>query len=358
MGLGPLKDVSLAKARAERDLWRGVLRNGRDPIETRRAERNAVIEAAVKQVTFDQCRDAYIAAHRASWSRKHTDQWEASLDAYASPILGKLPVASVDTSLVMKVLEPLWHTRTETANRVRNRIELVLDWARVRGHRDGENPARWRGHISNLLPARSKLQPGGHYTAMPHSHMTDFMKKLRARDSLPSLALEFTILTAARMSETLGATWDEIDLTKAVWTIPASRMKGKREHRVPLSSAAVALLDCLWNVRESDLVFAGVGQGGRVGQRSMLSVLELMGFDATVHGFRSTFRDWAADCTDYPDMVVELALAHRVGTQVEKAYRRSDLFDKRRELMEQWAAYCSGKVGAADNVVAFSTRVG
>jgi integrase len=354
MGLGSLKDVSLAEARVERDRWRKVLRDGQNPIEVRRAERAAAAAPLVKQVTFDECRDAYTKSRRASWSAKHADQWDSSLENYVSPTLGKLPVAAIDTRLVMKVLEPLWYTRTETASRVRNRIEIILDWAKTRGHRDGDNPARWRGHISNLLPMRTKQQPPTNYSALPHEQVAEFMKNLRARDSLPAKALEFAVLTALRMNEVLGAVWDEFDLAKKMWSVPASRMKTKKKHQVPLSSAALALLDTMQSVRESDVVFPGVGKGGRVGQRSMLSVLELMGLDVTVHGFRSTFRDWAQECTTFPDVVPEMALAHVVGSAVERAYRRTDLFRMRRELMEQWADYCAGKNQLADNVVSLS----
>jgi Arm DNA-binding domain len=218
MGLGSLKDMSLAEARAERDRWRKLLLDGQNPIEVRRAKRAATAAVTVKQTTFDECSDAYITSRRTSWSAKHADQWESSLSQYVSPVFGKLSVAAIDTALVMKVLEPLWYTRTETASRVRNRIEVVLDWAKTRGHRDGDNPARWRGHIANLLPARSRQQPGGHYSALPHVQVAEFMTKLRARDSLPAAALEFTILTASRMNEVLGAPWNEFDLAKKVWT--------------------------------------------------------------------------------------------------------------------------------------------
>jgi integrase len=355
MGLGSAKDISLAEARAERDRCRRLLLDGQDPIEARRAKRAETAIATAKRMTFDDWAKAYMASRRASWSERHADQWESSLSQYVSPVFGGLPVAAIDTPLVMKVLQPLWFSRTETASRVRNRIEAVLDWAKTNRHRDGDNPARWKGHLANLLPARGKQQPGEHHAALPHDQIAGFMVRLRAIDSMPAAALEFTILTAARIGEVLGADWNEIDLIKRLWSVPPARTKTRIEnHQVPLSGAAMTLLDRLAVVREANnLVFPGVGHNGRINQRTVFSVLQKMGVKASIHGFRATFRTWAQESTTFPDIVAEMALAHKVGSKVEQAYQRSTLLQTSRQLMELWADYCAGKFQASENVVAF-----
>jgi integrase len=342
MGLGSLTTVSLATAREMAAECRRKRLAGIDPIEDRQTDRREAQLAAARSMTFDQCRDAFIEAHRAGWrNAKHRGQWTASLATYVTPVLGSLPIQSVDVGLVMKALEPIWSTKPETAARVRGRIERILDWSKVRGFRQGENPARWRGHLDVLLPARSKVRQVEHHAALPYSEIGTFMAALKTREAVAARALEFTISTAGRTGEVLGARWEEIDFQAKVWTVPASRMKGGREHRVPLSRAAVALLKNMQTVHPNDLVFPGDRRGKPLSNMSMLMTLRRMGRnDLTAHGFRSTFRDWAAECTNFPREVAEAALAHVVGDKVEAAYRRGDLFEKRRRLMEAWARHC------------------
>ena len=342
MGLGSLTTVSLATAREMAAECRRKRLAGIDPIEHRQTDRREAQLAAARSMTFDQCRDAFIEAHRAGWQNaKHRGQWTASLGSYVTPVFGPLPIQSVDVGLVMKALEPIWSTKPETAARVRGRIERILDWSKVRGFRQGENPARWRGHLDVLLPARSKVRQVEHHAALPYSEIGTFMAALRTREGVAARALEIAILTAARTGEVLGARWDEVGLEAKVWTVPASRMKGGREHRVPLSRAAVALLKNMQTVGPNDLVFPGDRRGKPLSNMSMLMTLRRMGrSDLTAHGFRSTFRDWAAECTNFPREVAEAALAHVVGDKVEAAYRRGDLFEKRRRLMEAWARHC------------------
>jgi integrase len=341
MGLGSLDTVSLAEARDRAAAARRLRERGIDPIDEKRDQRAAQALAAARSMTFDQCRDAYIADNRAGWrNAKHAAQWTATLNAYVTPIFGKLSVQTIDVGLVLKVLRPIWPTKPETANRVRGRIERILDWAKVNGYRSGENPARWRGHLDHLLPRRAKVRPVKHHPALPYSEIGSFVAELRQRDAVAARALEFAILTAARTGEVLGARWDEIDLEARVWTIPASRMKSRREHRVPLSDPALAVIKDMQRVRENDHVFPGSRRAVLSGM-AMEIVLRRMGRkDITVHGFRSTFRDWAAELTSFSPELAELALAHSVGDKVEAAYRRSDLFDKRRELMRAWALHC------------------
>jgi integrase len=265
---------------------------------------------------------------------KACQQWRNTLRDYASPVIGDLAVSAIDTGLVLKVLEPLWTSRPETASRLRGRIESVLDWAKVRGYRDGENPARWKGHLDHLLPARSKVRKVQHHAALPYGEINALVTLLRAQKGITPLALEFAILTAARTGEVLGAKWSEIDTAMAMWTIPADRMKGGREHRVPLSDRALAILGEMRG-RDRDHVFP-------LSEKAMAMLLRRIGRnDVTVHGFRSTFRDWAGEVTSFPNHVVEMALAHAVPNAVEAAYRRGDLFEKRRRLMADWARYCA-----------------
>jgi integrase len=302
-------------------------------------------------MTFRQCAEAYIDAHRTSWKNdKHAAQWPATLATYTFPIFGDLPVQSIDVALVTKALEPIWRDKTETASRLRGRIEAVLDWAKARGYRHGDNPARWRGHLDKLLPARAKVQRVEHHAALPYAEIGPFMAQLREQDSMAALSLQFLILTAARTSEVLNATWSEVDLGAAIWTIPVDRMKAPREHRVPLSKPAVALLRELYKHLTGDFIVPSGKPSRPLSNMAMLKLLERMGrADLTVHGFRSTFRDWAAERTNFPREVAEHALAHSLPDKVEAAYLRSDLFDKRRKLMEAWARHCT--TAAADSTV-------
>jgi integrase len=342
MGLGPLNVISLAEARKRAAECRRMRHDGIDPIEARRAQRGQKKLEAAKAMTFDVCAAAYIEAHKDGWKNgKHAEQWAGSLRNYASPVFGSLPVQAVDLTLVMRALEPIWKTKPETASRLRGRIEAVLDWAKVRGYRNGENPARWRGHLDKLLPARAKIQKVEHHPALPYAEIGGFMEMLRGQESIGAGTLEFLILTAARTGEIIGAQWDEIDLSEKVWVIPEARMKAGREHRVPLSKGAIAVVAQMKELRESDFVFPGGKKGKPLSNMAMLAVLKRMGRnDLTAHGFRSTFRDWAAERTNFPREVVEMALAHTIENKVEAAYRRGDLFQKRRQLMDAWARFC------------------
>jgi integrase len=342
MGLGSLDAVSLADARSKAAECRKQREQGLDPIDARNALHAAAATERAKFVTFDQCAAKYIAAHRAGWRNpKHASQWKNTLATYASPALGKLPVGSVDVGLVMKVLEPIWATKPETASRLRGRIEAVLDWAGARGFREGENPARWKGRLENLLPRKSKVRAVEHHAALSFNKIADFMHALRERGGTAARALEFAVLTAGRTGEVLGAKWAEIDLEAKTWIVPAGRMKGGREHRVPLSEPACAVLQRMTKVRENEYVFPG-DRRATLSNMALLMLLRRMGHDdLTAHGFRSTFRDWAAECTDFPREVVEMALAHSIESKVEAAYRRGDLFEKRRKLIDAWAAYCA-----------------
>lgn len=345
MGLGPLHTVSLAEARDLALQARKMKLQGIDPIEAKRASRAALRLEAAKSVSFDAAVASYLQANRSGWKNaKHADQWESTLRTYASPHFGALPIAAVDTSLVLKALEPIWASKAETASRVRGRIEAVLDWATVRGHRTGENPARWRGHLDKLLPAPRKVAAVEHHPALPFGELPAFMARLGGQVGFGARALEFAILTATRTGEVIGATWDEIDLETRTWIIPKTRMKAGREHRVPLNDAACALLTALPQGKGQEPVFPGAKAGKPLSNMALLATLKRMDRpDLTTHGFRSTFRDWAAETTDYPNEVVEMALAHTVGNKVEAAYRRGDLFIKRQALMREWGEYACGR---------------
>jgi len=358
MGLGPVHTIGLADARQKAKDARALLLEGIDPIDAKKSRKLASLAEAAKVLTFKEAAEAYIRAHEAGWKNaKHAAQWPSTLVSYVYPAIGTLPVNSVDTGLVLKVLEPIWATKTETASRVRGRIESILDWAKVRGYREGENPARWKGHLDHLLPARGKVQKAGHHAALPYDKMGAFMAVLRGQEGNGARALEFAILTAARTSEVIGATWDEFDFDKGLWTIPAERMKAEREHRVPLAEAAVALLGGMKTVSEGAYIFAGAKPGKPLSNMALLMTLRRVGrADLTTHGFRSTFRDWAAERTAYPAEVAEMALAHAVGDKVEAAYRRGDLYEKRVRLMADWAdfvAFAPAETGA--NVVPLRT---
>jgi integrase len=357
MGLGSAAVVSLADARGRAVEARKALAEGKDPIAARRASEAALAASAAGSVTFEACATAYIAAHADAWrNAKHAAQWTATLTAYAYPVLGKLPAHEIETAHVMRVLEPIWKAKTETATRVRGRIEAVLDWATARGFRAGDNPARWRGLLSNLLPARSKVRRVAHHPALPYSDVGSFMEHLRNQQGQAARALEFLILTAARTGEATGATWDEIDFGATTWTVPAERIKAGKTHRVPLSAPALALLKRQAGVRQSEWVFSGSRRGRPLSNNAILALLERMGrSDLTAHGFRSTFRDWAAEHTNYPREVAEMALAHAVGDKVEAAYRRGDLFDKRCRMMNDWSRFCSAAAKPeSDNVLALA----
>ncbi len=343
MGLGPLQTVSLAEARQEAERCRKLLREGIDPIEERNVELGRRRAEGAKSMTFQACAESYIKSHSAGWRNlKHARQWENTLKTYVYPFFGDLPVQSVDTGLVMKALEPIWVTKTETASRVRGRVEAVLDWATARKHRKGENPARWKGHLDKLLPARSKVRKVKHHPALPYDEIGKFMAALRQQEGVSARGLEFLILTAARTGEVIGTPWSEVDLEKNIWTIPAIRMKGDKEHRVPLSPAALNVLKEMKETAQSDFVFPGLRSGRPLSNMAFLQLLKRMGRnDLTSHGFRSTFRDWAAERTSYPQEVAEMALAHTVADKVEAAYRRGDLFDKRHKMMNAWAEYCA-----------------
>lgn len=342
MGLGAVHTVDLATARVKAKACRLLLLDGKDPLEVRKASKLAEALEAARMITFDQCASAYIAAHRGGWKNaKHAAQWVSTLATYASPIIGALPVAAVDTALVVKVLGPIWQDKTETATRLRGRIESILDWATTSKYRVGENPARWRGHLDNLLATPSKIAPVKNHPALPWAEMSEFMPGLRGCEGLAARAVEFAILTACRSGEVRGATWGEIDIGAQVWTIPGERMKAGREHRVPLSSAALALLARV--PRMGTVIFEGRKKDSLLSDMSLTSVLRRMNRrDITVHGFRSTFRDWCAEAVGntFPREICEHALAHSLPDKVEAAYRRGDLLEKRVLLMQAWAEFC------------------
>lgn len=342
-GLGSAKTLTLAEAREIARDCRKLRLSGIDPIDHKQKRRVAEKLEAARAISFQNCAEAYIAAHKASWkNEKHVAQWSATLATYAYPVFGELPVADVDVALIMKALEPIWTEKPETAARLRGRIERVLDWAKVSGFRDGENPARWRGNLSHLLPQRGKVKRVEHHKALPYKDMPDFWKALTKHTGTAAQALRFTILTAARTGETLGATWDEIDLKERVWTVPADRMKAGREHRVPLTPAAVVIIEAMKKERSNEFIFPGLKKDKPLSNMALLKMLKDMGRnDLTVHGFRSTFRDWAAECSDMPREVAEAALAHTLDNKVEAAYRRTDFFEKRIALMEAWSRHFS-----------------
>jgi integrase len=356
MGLGSLSDTGLADARQLAADARKLVKAGKDPINARDDQRAADRLAAelekAKGITFDQCRNAYFAAHQSGWrSVKYAAGWKRTLEQYASPVFGSLPVDAIDTAAVAKVLDPIWTDKRVTAALVRARIEAVLDWATSRNYRTGENPARWKGHLKNLYPAVKKGRRVEHYAAMPYIELGAFLAALRGHQSMAARGLEFLILTAARRGEVLGARWDEIDLGAKVWSIPADRMKGNRPHRVPLSAPAIVVLNEAAKLRENEWIFPG-DKSQRVSKNLFADVIARLGRDnVTVHGFRSTFRDWAAECTNFPREIAEVALAHLLGDETERAYQRGDLFEKRRKLMEAWAKYCGSSGVKTDNVV-------
>ena len=369
VGLGSCDHVSLADARnIARELHRKIKVDGVNPIEERRAAKARVALEKVKNKTFRQCAEAFIEVNCAGWkNKKHALQWGSTLSTYAYPILGGLSVSDIDSGLVLEVLQqpvetpngkaPLWEAKTETASRLRGRVETVLQWAKVRGLREGENPADWK-ILKHVLPARSKVQKVKHFAALPFVEIGAFMADLRKCEGMAARSLEFAILTAARSGEVRGATWDEIDLAARVWTIPAARMKAGREHRIPLSDAAIRLLESLPQYKGNNYVFPAP-KGGALSNTAMTMVLRRMARgDLTAHGFRSTFRDWAGETTAYPREVIEHALAHQLKDKTEAAYQRGTLFEKRKGLMSDWARYCETIPAATkqDNLVSIKKR--
>jgi integrase len=345
MGVGPLHTIGLAEARNRAAGFRLQRHDGVDPIERRRAERLEARLDAAKAMTFKECAARYIASYRAGWRNpKHAAQWQATLATYAGPVIGGLSVQAVDTALVLKVLEPIWTAKPETAGRVRGRMESILDWAKVRGYRAGENPARWRGHLGKLLPARSKVRRVEHHAALPYAELPGFLVSLREQEGIAARALEFTILAAARTGEVIGARWTEMELLSKTWTVPPGRMKAGKEHRVPLSGRALAILEEMQPYRQAEdaFLFPGGKDGRPLSNMAFLMLLRRIGRgDVTAHGFRSSFRDWAAERTNFPAEVVEMALAHAVNDKTVAAYARSNLFDRRRRLMAAWATFCT-----------------
>jgi len=350
MGLGPYPDISLAEARAKATEHRRQRHDGIDPLDAKDAQRQAQRLSTAKGRTFREVAEEFIGRNEAGWrNAKHRQQWRNTLATYVYPTVGELPVAAIDTGLVVQVLDSLWVEKPETASRVRGRIEAVLDAATVRGFRQGPNPAQWKGNLAHILPARARVRKVAHHAALPFNDMPAFLAALRGREGMSARALEFAALTAARTGEVLGARWQEIDVAAKVWTVPAERMKAGREHRVPLSDAALAVLEkvgplALTRNGEPDPaapVFPGPRRALPMSNMTMLMLLRRMKRnDLTAHGFRSTFSDWAAERTAYPREVVEMALAHAVENRVEAAYRRGDLFEKRRRLMADWACFC------------------
>jgi integrase len=360
MGLGPYPDISLAEARTRALAHRKERHDGIDPLDAKRAQRQAQRLSVAKGRTFREVAEEFISRNEAAWrNAKHRQQWRNTLATYVYPTLGELPVSAIDAGLVVQVLDPIWAEKPETASRVRGRIEAVLDAATVRGFRQGPNPAQWKSNLAHILPARARVRKVAHHAALPFDDVPAFLTVLRGRAGMAARALEFAIFTAARTGEVLGARWGEIDLTGKVWTVPAERMKAHREHRVPLSAAAVAVLETMrplalardGNPDPAAPVFPAPGGAVCMSNMVFLMLLRRMGrYDLTAHGFRSTFSDWAAERTAFPREVVEMALAHAIENKVERAYRRGDLSQKRRRLMADWARFCEAPAPAGEVV--------
>lgn len=340
IGLGGYPDIPLADARDKARQTRLQIEEGIDPVLARKEARSELKAAQKKEITFEQSAKEYMASKGVEWKNaKHSQQWENTLTTYAYPTIGKLQVKDVELAHITKILEPIWTEKTETAKRLRGRVEAVLDWATVRGYRKGENPARWKGFLDTILPAPSKVAKREHHKALPVDQVAKVMRDINKREGMSARALEFLVLTAARSGEVRGASWDEIDLKNGVWTIPAGRMKAGKEHRVPLSKEAIAILQSLPRFEKVNFCFAAP-RGGQLSDMALTAVMRRMNLDAVPHGFRSTFRDWAAERTNYPREIAEQALAHTIG-KVEAAYRRSDMLEKRRRMMEEWAKFCN-----------------
>jgi integrase len=340
MGLGGFPDVTLAQAREAAREARAKVRAGIDPIDDARASISRLKASQAAALTFDQCAEAYIKSQEPKWDNaKSPSQWRNTLKTYASPHMGSLLVRDVDLPHVLAALKPIWETKTETASRVRSRIQAVLDYAKACKYRTGENPAVWGGHLDKILPAPGKVTAVEHFSALPYGELGSFMEGLRKAAGTGARALEFTILTAARSGEVRGATWLEVDLDAGLWVVPGERMKSKKEHRKPLSKSALKLLKALPRVAGTEYVFPAP-RGGMISDATMGAVLKRMGVPVVPHGFRSTFRDWAAEKTNYPGELAEMALAHTVSDKVEAAYRRGDLYMKRVMMMEDWDKFC------------------
>lgn len=356
MGLGQFPGVTLAQAREKARNARDLIDNGNDPILMRQQAQSLLRAQQAKALTFEAAARTYVDKMSAKWKNaKHVAQWSATLETYAYPTLGKLHVADIQHTHILTMLEPIWSTKTETASRVRGRVESVLDWARVAGYRAGENPARWRGHLDKLLPAPKKIKKVEHHPAVPVKQVAKFYSDLREREGTAARALEFLTLTAARSGEVRGATWAEIDLDAKLWIVPAARMKAKKEHRVPLSPAALKLLESLPRFEDTDLLFPGA-KGKMLSDMSIAAVMRRMGLEYVPHGLRSTFRDWVAECTGYPRELAERALAHTITNAVEAAYHRSDVLEKRRAMMQEWAKFLVTPWSARGKVVTLNRR--
>ncbi|MFT5210717.1 MAG: integrase [Flavobacterium sp.] len=345
MGIGSLSNISLAEARKVAATLRSQLKHPISPVDPLAARQDLLIErqlAAGKQMTFRSCAAGYIEAHRAKWkSKKHVQQWENTLQSYADPVFGHIPIDQIDETLILKVLLPIWTSKTETATRLRGRIEAVMDWATFSKFREGENPARWKGHLEHSLPNPSKIARVTHHPALAYRDMPDFMSDLATRKGLAARAVELLIFTAARSGEVRLATWGEFDLVGKQWVIPSTRMKMGRDHRVALSDAAIELLSKLPTLSDTELVFPGTKIDRPMSDMTLMAVLKRMGrTNITIHGFRSTFRDWAAEATEYANEAAELALAHAISNKVEAAYRRGDMLEKRFRMMNDWASHC------------------
>lgn len=362
MGLGSIESTSLSRARELAKANRSAVRDKQtpvDPITQAKTQKAARKAAEQRSITFKACAEAVMKSKGQEWRNpKHGQQWKNTLESYAYPILGSLPVGMIDTPLIIKCLEPIWTEKTETASRVRGRIESVLDWATVSGYRQGDNPARWRGHLDHILPSNKKISRVNHHPALPFAQIAAFMVELRKREGNGARALEFLILTAARSGEIRGARWSEIDLTENLWIIPADRMKAQKEHRVPLSDAAVQILKALSAGKSDEYVFPSIQKGKQLSDMTLSAVMKRLNkSDFTVHGFRSSFRDWASEKTNHSSEVIEMALAHTIQSAVEAAYRRGDLLEKRRELMDDWARYCDA-LPSQNNVISINRQVG
>jgi integrase len=356
MGLGPYPDTSLAKARAKAGDARTLLARGINPIEEKKRQAKAATPEQKQVMTFDLAVEQFLDDREGGWKNaKHRQQWRNTLKTYASPAIGKKEVADITTADVLQILKPIWQTKAETASRVRGRIESVLDWAKVNNFRTGENPAAWRGHLAHILPARNKKRTVRHHPALPFSEVPEFMDELRDNIAISSRALQFTVLTAVRTSEAINATWNEIDLDARLWIIPKQRMKADVEFRVPLADAAIAVLKALPRIDGNPYLFPGARNGRPLSNMAMLELLRGLRPGSTVHGFRSSFRDWAGDSTDFPRDTIEMCLAHAVEDEVEAAYRRSDMIAKRRRVMDAWASYCGRGVQKGE-VIALANR--
>jgi integrase len=348
MGLGPCADFTLEEARERARLARQLLKDGIDPIDVAHEQRAKVAQEAAKVVTFKAAADAYYDFHSPKWeNEKHKAQFHSRLSEYVFPVMGTLPVAAIDKPIILKAMQPIWNTKHATATRTLGLVKSVLDYAKASGWRDGDNPAAWSGNMSNALPTHNSKK---HHAALPFAEVYKFMKSLSATEmNVAAQALEFTILTAARTGEVRFARWDEIDMRAKLWTIPAERMKVRKPHRVPLSARALAILNAAPREEENGFLFIGPA-GKPLGHQALAEVLKRINPDVTVHGFRSSFRDWASETTNYPNHVVEMALAHSIGNAVEAAYRRGDLLAQRVRLMDDWTSYC-GNPPATGNVV-------